>query len=300
MRLMNQNAADIRLDPDDMRFGPPRRGPLLPVLAGLLIGLAGVGAWVWWSQQPEPEIATAPPSLPAPPLDAPQPTPEAGIQYPLEPPADKSPLQAHGVADALAQLLGRANASRFLLADDFPRRFVATVDNLGREHAPAQLWPVAPTPGRFTVEEQADGSSVIAASNAQRYAPFVEFASSVDSAAAVQLYARMYPLLEEAYRQLGFGNRYLNDRVVAVIDHLLATPEPAQPLRVRLMEVKGPVPSTRPWVRYEFADPALQNLSAGQKMLVRMGPAHERRLKQKLVELRANLVRAQQAGGVAR
>lgn len=66
------------------------------------------------------------------------------------------------------------------------------------------------------------------------------------------------------------------------------------------MEVKGPVPSTRPWVRYEFADPELQNLSAGQKILIRMGPAHERRLKQKLGELRANLVRSQQAGGAAR
>lgn len=299
MRLMNQTTADIRLDPDDMRTAPPRRTPALPVLAGLLIGLAGVAAWVWWSQESAPVVATVP--VPAePPLDAPQPTAEGGIQYPVAPPEDKSPLQVQAIPDALAQLLGRAAVTRFLITDDFPRRFVATLDNLGREHAPAQLWPVQPTPGRFTVEQRADGSSVIAAANAQRYTPFVEFASSVDSAAAVQLYARLYPLLQEAYRQLGFGNRYLNDRVVAVIDHLLAAPEPSQPPQVRLMEVKGPVPSTRPWVRYEFADPELQGLSAGQKMLVRMGPANERKLKQKLAELRANLVRAQQAGATSR
>lgn len=299
MRLMNQDAADIRLDPDDMRRAPPRRASMLPLIAGLLLGLAGVAAWVWWSQQAEP-VAVPARVTEAPPLDAPQPAPEAGIQYPVEPPVDKSPLQARAIPDALAQLLGAANVTRFLQTDDFPRRFVATLDNLGREHAPALLWPVVPTPGRFTVEQRPDGSTVIAASNAQRYAPFVQFASSVDSAAAVQLYARMYPLLQETYRQLGFGNRYLNDRVVAVIDHLLATPEPAQPPQVKLMEVKGPVPSTRPWVRYEFADPELQNLSAGQKMLVRMGPANERKLKQKLRELRANLVRSQQAGGAAR
>ena len=43
----------------------------------------------------------------------------------------------------------------------------------------------------------------------------------------------------------------------------------------------------RPWVSYEFVDPKLESLSAGQKMLVRMGPVNERRMKAKLKELRA-------------
>jgi hypothetical protein len=42
----------------------------------------------------------------------------------------------------------------------------------------------------------------------------------------------------------------------------------------------------RPWVLYEFDDPALQALSAGQKMLLRMGPVNERRMKTKLAEIR--------------
>ena len=42
----------------------------------------------------------------------------------------------------------------------------------------------------------------------------------------------------------------------------------------------------RPWVLYEYDDPALQPLSAGQKILVRMGTANERRVKAKLTELR--------------
>jgi hypothetical protein len=32
-------------------------------------------------------------------------------------------------------------------------------------------------------------------------------------------------------------------------------------------------------VRYEFTDPALESLSAGQKIMVRIGATHERRLK---------------------
>jgi hypothetical protein len=96
----------------------------------------------------------------------------------------------------------------------------------------------------------------------------------------------MYPLLEQAYRELGLGNRYLNDRVVEVIDTLLATPEPQSAPRVQLEEVKGPYPSERPWVRYQFVDPSLESLSAGQKILVRVGPANERILKRKLSEVR--------------
>ena len=72
-----------------------------------------------------------------------------------------------------------------------------------------------------------------------------------------------------------------------MIDQLLATPEPNGPLAVHLTEVKGPLTSERPWVRYEFSKPEYEALSAGQKMLLRMGPDNERRLKAKLREFRS-------------
>jgi hypothetical protein len=50
------------------------------------------------------------------------------------------------------------------------------------------------------------------------------------------------------------------------------------------------VASTRPWVRYQYVDPQLESLAAGQKILLRMGPDNERRLKQKLRELRRELM----------
>ena len=197
-------------------------------------------------------------------------------------------LGAQELPAALAHLLG-PKSSEFLEPDDFPRRFVATLDNLGRAHAPPSAWPLHATGGQFTVETRPDGTRVIATANARRYDRFVDLVAAVDADAAVRLYTRMYRVLEAAWRQLGMGDRYLNDRVVAVIDLLLAAPEPEQPPQVVLTEVKGPVPSTRPWVRYEYADPRLEQLAAGQKILVRVGPANERRLKAKLRELRALL-----------
>ena len=51
---------------------------------------------------------------------------------------------------------------------------------------------------------------------------------------------------------------------------------------MRLVEVKGDVPSTRPWVRYEYVDPKLEAMSSGQKIMVRMGPENERKVKASL------------------
>lgn len=287
----------MRLDPADVRTAPPRSPRLLPILAGAVLGLAGVGAWVWWSQQPAQPVARAPARAPdAQPSSAPA---DTASQFPAPVAEGAPPLQEREIPAALAQLLGRSGFATYIQADDFPRRFVATLDNLARDHAPPSVWPVMPMPGRFTVVDGPGGSQVIAPSNAQRYAPFVAFVTSVDSAAAVQLYARMYPLLQQAYRKLGLNDPHLNYRVVKVIDHLLATPEPSGPLQVQLTEVKGPVPSTRPWVRYEYVDPELESLSAGQKAMLRVGPANERKLKLKLAELRSELV-GPQPGAAAR
>ena len=54
----------------------------------------------------------------------------------------------------------------------------------------------------------------------------------------------------------------------------------------RLPEVQGPVQPARPWVMYEYADPALQRLSAGQKLLLRVSPDQRARLKLRLVQWR--------------
>lgn len=245
-------------------------------------------AFLWqagWLERPGGEApAPAPPvaAVPAQPAAS-----EPAILHPLEPDPALAPLAAADVGSALAGLFGR---TALVVTDDFPRRFVATVDNLGRAHAPPIMWPVTPTAGRFAVQEEG-GSTVIAADNSARYTPFVLLAEGVDAAAAVKLYARMYPLLQGAYRELGFPGKYFNDRLVEVIDLLLATPQPDYPLQVQLVEVKGSVPSVRPWVRYEYADPALEALPAGQKILLRVGPEHQKRLKAKLAELRAELLR---------
>ena len=70
-----------------------------------------------------------------------------------------------------------------------------------------------------------------------------------------------------------------------------ATPAAPGLIALTPVEVKDEVPSERPWVRYEFADPAFESASAGQKILLRVGAVNQRRLKAQLRALRAELVR---------
>jgi hypothetical protein len=80
-----------------------------------------------------------------------------------------------------------------------------------------------------------------------------------------------------------------------VIDQLLQTPQADQTVNVKLVEVKGSVPSLRPWVRFEFVDPAFESLSAGQKLMLRIGPDNQYRIKAWLSALRLEILRHGQA-----
>lgn len=274
-------------------------------LLALLCLVAAGGYWLWQQQKPTLSPVSLAGTDPAPPAASepvPAPAParaEPAIAHPLEPASGARPglrpLPAADKADAyvgaaLVDLLGRKAVLTFLSTDRFAARLVATVDNLDRPHAAARLWPVNPTPAKFGTVNAADGS-VIGAENARRYTPFVQFIAAADTARAVALYKQLYPLFQKAYEELGYPGKYFNDRLVGVIDHLLETPLPAGPLKVKLTEVKGPIESATPWVRHEYADPALEARSSGQKILLRVGPENALRLKAKLAELRRGIAR---------
>jgi len=270
----------------------------IAAVVALLLTALGLGGLYWWQQRQraaaERERAPTVAEAPAEPASSAASVPT--IRNPIDPSLAGSAPAASGDEKStwqqgLVDLLGHAAVTRFVQSDDFSRRLVVTVDNLARPHAAPRLWPVQPTPGRFSVSGNGE-LRTIATENPARYTPLVTMITQVDARHAAALYARMYPQLQKAYEELGYPNRYFNDRVVEVIDHLIATPEPQAPgPLMQLTEVKGSVPSTQPWLRYEFADPELQSLSSGQRILLRVGPAHRQALKAKLGELRKLIAR---------
>jgi hypothetical protein len=155
---------------------------------------------------------------------------------------------------------------------------VVTVDNLPRKKTAVNLWPVKPMAGELAINGAEDVT--LSEANFERYAALVSIASNADSKQLASMYRRYYPLFQEAYVDLGYPDGYFNDRLVEVIDHLLATPD-----------VTGPIRLTQPGVFYQYADPSLEERSAGQKMLIRMGPKNAAAVKAKLRELRKEIAK---------
>lgn len=272
----------------------PAKLPIMAIAAAIVVAVLGAGAYWWYGRKPPAPVASpapavlqpaAPPAAPS----APAASEPGAARHPIDTgDAGTAEASAATLKDALAGLLGAENLLRFVLHENFVQQTVATVDALGREHAAPRLWPVAPTAGRYATEERG-GTLWPANDNARRYEPFVRFASGIDTARAAALYKRLYPQFQSAYEALGFPGRHFNDRLVEVIDLLLATPEPPGPPPLVLTEVKGPVPSVRPWTRLEFADPSLESRPAGQKILLRIGVEHARALKAQLRAFRAQV-----------
>lgn len=180
MVQQSQSRSDEEVPEADSRglLPPQQRSPFGWVaLALALLALAAGGWWYLRGQVPAPAVQ----ALPAPP----QPKPVAAASSPAaaasavplpEPKVAAGPLDETGVGAALAVLVGPQAARSLLISDGFVRRFVVTVDNLGREHAPPRLWPVPPTPGRFQVIER-DGRRYANPDNAARYTPWVLLAT---------------------------------------------------------------------------------------------------------------------------
>ncbi len=183
----------------------------------------------------------------------------------------------------LVTLLRKPSFIDYFNLDGFVRRVVATIDNLPRETVAVQLRPLKPVDGTFRVAN--DGESlVVAPSNMERYDQYIEMMQGIDARTLVALYSRFYPLFQQAYKDLGYPKGYFNDRLIAVIDHLLACPE--APAALRLVQ---------PHVYFAFADPNLEHMSAGDKILFRIGKANADKVKHKLREIRAELIRKSNA-----
>lgn len=208
--------------------------------------------------------------------------------------ASQPPLLPNEVNAAVGKALGRKTLLRFFYLDPLARRFVASVDGLGRKPAPTDLWLLKPIPGELKMVKSSrqPDSSLLKKSNSQRYARWVQWIARTDSAQLINLYARMYPLLQQTYVDLGHPNGYFNDRVIEVIDLMLDTPMAKPPLRLRPPRADKQAPTaTPPRPRFEFDDPALESLATGQKILLRVGPDNAAILKAKLKVLRTGLVK---------
>lgn len=254
----------------------------------LLILFAG-GAWYFFMKTPDPVQELAPPQL-APALPAPEqqspPLPEnvevyAETEVAPEPLPD--PLPALNESDAEVKLAladitdaGAGAVAEYLVMDQIISRVVASIDSLTSRQVPVNINPIKPADDKFIIDTEGE-SLVLSEQNFARYDGYVDLLQTMDSDSLVTFYRSYYPLFQQAWDENG-GVGSFNDRLLEVIDDLQETPD-----------VTGPVYLFKPEAVYLFEDPELEALTAGQKVLVRMGSENASVVKEKLTEFKQGL-----------
>jgi len=256
----------------------------VPVI--VLVLLFGAAAWYFLTKPPEavhelppPEIAPAQTvteqPLPVPETTVVEDVPEAEPEVVLQPLPALSESDTE-VTQALADIAGSARLADYLVVDQLISRAVASIDSLTSRQVPVHISPVRPAGDKFIVET--DGEKlVLSPENFARYDGYIALLREMDSEALVAFYRRYYSLFQQAWEQNG-GEGSFNDRLAEVIDNLLQTPEPSEPVYL-----------VKPEAVYLYEDPELEALTAGQKVLVRMGSANAAVVKEKLKAFKAEM-----------
>lgn len=254
-----------------------------------IIILFAVGGWYFFTNEPDP-VHELPPPLPPPAASAiveddppvvPEPSyTEADEKPAVEPEPDPLPALYESdalVREALGHVIGPESIQQYLVKDQAITRLVAAFDSLTSRQVPPATNPVKSVQGALVVEEVGD-RTVLSEANFARYHAYVDLLGRTDTASILAIYQKLYPLFQQAWEE-NDGQGSFNDRLVQVIDDLLATPD-----------VSGPIYLVKPEAVYLFEDPVLEGMTAGQKILVRMGSANAATVKNKLQEFRAGLV----------
>ena len=277
------------------------RGELLPGLrrrrrraawlrgAGLVALVAGGAALflLFWEPEAQKETITGleetPEPIALPPAERPSPSPEVLAEPETEVPSElESELPALAasdgwVRDVVAALSKHDALAEWLLSEDLIRRFAAAVDNVAEGKSPRKhltfLTPVQP----FRTLGEPEALAIDPASY-RRYDLLAEVVSSIDSAGAARAYRRLEPLIDEAYRGLGYPDQDFDVVLGRAVEELLLTPIVDDPVEL--------VPRV---ISYEYRDPELESLSPVQKQLLRTGPDNVRRIQEKIREISAEL-----------
>ncbi len=168
-----------------------------------------------------------------------------------------------------------AQLRKYFNLQEQARRLVITVDNLPREHVPSQLRVTRGVPELLRVKKEGE-TITLDPSNYERYDRIIGYVEKTDARKIGRLYAKFYPLLQRTYEETGFPEERFHDRVLAALDDMMDAPRPTGPIRL-----------VQPKVLYRFEDDHLENLSAGQKIMIRVGPDNAARLRKVLARVRA-------------
>lgn len=264
-------------DPDDFALNSGPRQQLPPDdpnpmwiwigVAAAVVVAAGLLFWLFRPEAPATEPAMTEAAAPADTTADVAPEPEEPLVLP--------PL---GESDTLvrafvAGLSSRPELASWLATSDLVRNVTVVVDNIAEGVTPTKHLKVFQLTQPFRADESGAAITVDPRSYA-RYDALADAVASLDTAGTVETYRKLRPLFDDAYRELGHPDGNFDVALQRAISRMLATPD--LPADARL---------TSHVRSYHFADLQLEELTAAQKQLLRMGPRNEKLVKDKLREI---------------
>ena len=265
----------------------------------LFLALAVIGGLVfYWFQSEEKKSGPSVVSVPAMAVPAMQPDLPTTPDIPQQPEplavlagADNTVLAAETSADQIELMdgdsmlrqelaaTGTDSIMSKLMSNEHPINVSAAfIDGLGRGVILKKLLPGDPPKQAFSVVEE-DEVIYISPSSYQRYDSYTDTLTALDSRRLVSTFHALRPMYEQAFQYLGLDPGDFDNTIIRALDQVLATPEITEPIALQPKSVV-----------YVFADPALENLPAVQKQLLRMGPDNISRIKQQARALREGLL----------
>ncbi|MDT8448889.1 MAG: DUF3014 domain-containing protein [Wenzhouxiangellaceae bacterium] len=196
---------------------------------------------------------------------------------------EPAPIDLERAAEQVRAELGRALAPeqlQLVVEERLLQRLVATLNSLDGDPIPLRFRPVEHVPGLPRVAGEGDELRLPDAFD-PRYRPYREMFERLDVEQLAALFERHESALEQAWQAMGEEHdQSFRERTVDVLRHLARFDVPDE--RPELVQ---------PEVLYEYADPQLESLSWGRKILIRIGPEQAREVQRKLDALADRLAR---------
>lgn len=177
------------------------------------------------------------------------------------------------IREMAKELSTHPKLARWLMTGDIIRKFTAAVDNIANGMSPRpQIDFFTPSEGFDAIKR--DGDYILNPRSFRRYNSVADAFLSLDTESCVKLYHQAKPLIQKAYRELGYPDQDFDQTLLRAMVELLSVPV-----------VEGDIILERGVVSFIYADPRLENLSQAQKHLLRMGAENVRIIQEKLREM---------------
>lgn len=179
--------------------------------------------------------------------------------------------------DIIKQLSPAMEIDALFVKQDMIRNFVVFIENLSQGELLHKFSPVVSPINKFTVLNE-NNTFYLDPRSYHRYDNYVNLFYNLDVNASLAQYHLLSPLFDLVYEEIGDPSSTFDQSLSNAIDSLLAAPTISQPIKLVL-----------PSVMYKFADPKLEALPAAQKLMIRMGPENNLKLKTKLQQIKTAL-----------